>query len=186
MLGKDYSGQDCALAAALEVIGERWTLLIVRDALFGVRRYSDFVARLDIPRAVLADRLAGLVEAGVLRRQEDCARPGRFSYELTPAGRELWPVVHALMTWGSHHRRRSSMVYCHELCGSELVVGARCPACGVVPPPEDVIRTNRRGRKMLRTDAVSQAMKGTHRLLEPVEPDRDRIPKGAVRTSGAA
>src|ERR671937_314334 len=66
VLGKDYEGQECALAAALEVLGERWTLLIVRDAFFGVRRYSDWVARLDIPRAVLAERLRGLVDHGIL------------------------------------------------------------------------------------------------------------------------
>ena len=60
MLGKDYEGQDCSLARALEVVGERWTLLIVRDAFYGVRRFSDFAAHLDIPRAVLSDRLAGL------------------------------------------------------------------------------------------------------------------------------
>ena len=61
MLGKDYAGQECALASTLEVLGERWTLLIVRDAFFGVRRYSEWVARLDIPRAVLSERLRGLV-----------------------------------------------------------------------------------------------------------------------------
>src|SRR4051794_17169854 len=106
MLGKDYAGQDCALASALEVIGERWTLLILRDALFGIRRYSDFVTRLDIPRAVLSDRLRTLTENDVLAKRDDV-------YELTPAGKELWPALHDLITWGSRHVRGSSNVFQH-------------------------------------------------------------------------
>src|SRR6202451_518856 len=104
MLGKDYQGQDCALARALEVVGERWTMLIVRDALYGVRRFNDFQAHLDIPKAVLSDRLSGLVEDGVLERKPDPDRPGRHVYELPRAGRDLWPVLHALLTWGVRHR----------------------------------------------------------------------------------
>ena len=77
MLGKDYAGQECALASTLEVLGERWTLLIVRDAFFGVRRYSEWVARLDIPRAVLSERLRGLVANGVLARRDDPGHAGR-------------------------------------------------------------------------------------------------------------
>lgn len=68
-LGKNYDGQDCSLAKALEVIGERWTLLVVRDAMYGVRRFGDFQVHLDIPRAVLSQRLATLVAAGVLGRR---------------------------------------------------------------------------------------------------------------------
>src|ERR671923_2509318 len=105
MLGKDYAGQECALASALEVLGERWTLLIVRDAFFGVRRYSDFVARLDIPRAVLSDRLRGLVANGILVQRDDPARAGRRIYELTPSGEELWPALHALIGWGARPPR---------------------------------------------------------------------------------
>jgi DNA-binding HxlR family transcriptional regulator len=91
VLGKDYDGQECALASTLEVLGERWTLLIVRDAFFGVRRYSDWVARLDIPRAVLSDRLRGLVASGILAKRADPERAGRELYVLTEAGTELWP-----------------------------------------------------------------------------------------------
>src|SRR6185503_20476629 len=111
MLGKDYAGQECALASALEVLGERWTLLIVRDAIFGVRRYSDWVARLDIPRAVLSDRLRGLVAHGILVQREDPERAGRRVYELTDAGAALWPAIHALIAWGAAHRRPSTNRY---------------------------------------------------------------------------
>ena len=67
-LPNDYAGQACSLARALEIVGERWTLLIVRDAFFGVRRFGDFAAHLRIPRAVLAERLKSLTAAGVLTR----------------------------------------------------------------------------------------------------------------------
>jgi DNA-binding HxlR family transcriptional regulator len=95
VLGKDYDRQDCALARALETIGERWTLLIVRDAFFGVRRFNDFQVHLDVPKAVLSARLAGLVREGVMERRPDPDHAGRHLYELTAAGRELWPVLHA-------------------------------------------------------------------------------------------
>src|SRR3954451_11179729 len=104
MLGSDYRGQDCAMARALETIGERWTLLIVRDAFYGVQRFSDFAAHLDIPKAVLSERLASLVEQGVLERLADSSRAGRNVYRLTEAGRELWPILYAMLVWGSRHR----------------------------------------------------------------------------------
>ena len=75
------------------MIGERWTLLIVRDAFYGVRRFNEFQAHLDIPKAVLSDRLAGLVEDGILERLPDPDHAGRHLYELTAAGRDLWPAV---------------------------------------------------------------------------------------------
>jgi DNA-binding HxlR family transcriptional regulator len=186
VLGKDYERQHCALASALEVLGERWTLLIVRDAFFGVRRYSDFVARLDIPRAVLSDRLKSLVDQGVLVRRDDPARAGRGLYELTPAGKELWPALHALIAWGSKHRRRAAFSYRHAACGTELAVGALCPSCRIVPPPEDVAMIPRRRRRTTtdgRTDAVSTMIHRPRRLLEPVDAvgaaDADAVKLGA-------
>ena len=110
MLGKEYAAQDCALARALEVIGERWTLLILRDAFFGVRRFNVFQAHLDIPKAVLADRLRGLVDDGLLERRADPQHAGRHLYELTPAGRDLWPALHALLVWGGRHRAPNARV----------------------------------------------------------------------------
>jgi DNA-binding HxlR family transcriptional regulator len=170
VLGKDYEQQDCALASALEVLGERWTLLIVRDAFFGVRRYSDFVARLDIPRAVLSDRLKALVDNGLLVKRADPNRAGRHLYELTPQGRELWPALHALITWGSKHRHRAANVYRHAECRTELAPGALCPKCGLVPPPEDVSMTpRRRTGGTARTDPVSAIIRRPRRLLEPVD-----------------
>src|ERR1700678_2543451 len=100
-LPKDYAGQRCSLSRALEIVGERWTLLIVRDAFFGVRRFGDFAAHLDIPRAVLTARLATLTEAGVLAVVPGAH--GHDEYALTGKGADLWPAVRALLAWGGEH-----------------------------------------------------------------------------------
>jgi DNA-binding HxlR family transcriptional regulator len=169
MLGKDYDRQDCAIARALETLGERWTFLIVRDAFYGVRRFSDFQAHLDVPKAVLSDRLAGLVEDGVLARLPDPDRPSRHVYELTAAGRDLWPVLHALLVWGGRHRGPNARFFEHAACGTRLDDRADCPACGVTPGPDDIVSKRRRGRGNLREDPVALALRKPHRLLEPLE-----------------
>jgi DNA-binding HxlR family transcriptional regulator len=170
MLGKDYQGQDCSLARALEAIGERWTLLIVRDAFYGVRRFSDFQAHLDVPKAVLSDRLSGLVDDGILERKPDPDRAGRHVYELTAAGRELWPVLYAMLVWGGRHRFPNSRLFRHAVCGTEIDERGACPKCGITPGPEDLEMATRPGRSILRDDPVAVALREPHRLLEPVEP----------------
>jgi DNA-binding HxlR family transcriptional regulator len=168
MLGRDYEAQDCSLARALEVVGERWTLLIVRDAFYGVRRFNDFQAHLDVPRAVLSDRLSGLVEAGILVRRPDPERRGAQVYELTGAGRELWPALYALLVWGDRYRYRNARAYRHAACGSPLDERGRCAKCGLTPGPEDIVSEPRRGRGKTRTDPVALALQKPHRLLEPL------------------
>ena len=169
MLGKDYERQDCSLARALETLGERWTLLIVRDAFYGVRRFSDFQVHLDVPKAVLSDRLTGLVEDGILERRSDPAHGGRHLYELTASGRDLWPVVYALLVWGGRHRDPGSRVFKHAQCGTELNEVGTCPSCQITPGPHDVVSVPRRGRGRLREDPVAVALRTPHRLLEPIE-----------------
>jgi DNA-binding HxlR family transcriptional regulator len=169
VLGKDYENQDCALARTLEVVGERWTLLIVRDAFYGVRRFNDFQAHLDIPKAVLSDRLAGLVDEDILERRPDPGHAGRHLYELTPAGRDLWPVLNALLAWGGRHRHTNSRLFRHAACGTRLDDAGNCPQCGVTPAPEDIVTERRRGRGRTRRDPVSVALREPHRLLEPLE-----------------
>ncbi|HTX11413.1 MAG TPA: helix-turn-helix domain-containing protein [Solirubrobacteraceae bacterium] len=170
MLGSDYEAQDCSLARALGVVGERWTLLIVRDAFYGVRRFNDFQAHLDIPRAVLADRLSGLIDDGVLQRRPDPERAGRHVYELTAAGRELWPVLYSLLIWGDHHRYRNGRTYKHAACGTRLDDRGRCSRCGLTPGPEDILTEPRRGRGQgkSRNDPVAIALRGPHQLLQPL------------------
>jgi DNA-binding HxlR family transcriptional regulator len=169
MLGKDYADQDCALARALEVVGERWTLLILRDAFYGVRRFSDFQAHLDIPRAVLSERLGALVDEGVLERVRDPEHGGRYLYQLTPAGEELWPALHALMSWGGRHRQQNSRVFVHAACQTVLGDDGACPHCGRTPGPDELIIKLRKGRTSRRSDPVTVALRAPHHLLEPLE-----------------
>ena len=168
MLGNDYRHQDCTLARALEVIGERWTLLIVRDAFYGVRRYNDFAAHLDIPKGVLAGRLRGLVENGILDRLPDPEHAGRHLYQLTPAGRDLWPVLYSLLAWGERHRHANSRVFKHAGCETDLDTRGHCARCDLTPDPEDILTEPHQGRPRLRHDPVANALATPHRLLDPL------------------
>jgi DNA-binding HxlR family transcriptional regulator len=170
-LGRDYESQDCSLARALELIGERWTLLVIRDAFYGVRRYSDFVAHLDIPRAVLAERLQRLTAAGVLERRRYQEAPARDEYVLTGIGRELWPVVLTLGDWGARHLSSAgpSRVFCHATCDTPLDRTVVCSSCGRPVPPEEVeMRPGPGVDRPHRQDPVSRALRVPHRLLEPL------------------
>jgi DNA-binding HxlR family transcriptional regulator len=170
VLGNDYARQDCSLARSLEVLGERWTLLIIRDAFYGVQRFTDFHAHLDIPKGVLADRLKGLTEDGVLERRPDPAHGGRHLYVLTPAGRELWPAIQALLAWGGRHRGGNSRVFRHAGCDTPLDERGSCPSCGQTPRPEDILTAPASARRPRRDDPVAVALRRPHRLLEPIEP----------------
>jgi DNA-binding HxlR family transcriptional regulator len=168
MLGKDYEGQDCALARALEVVGERWTLLIIRDAFYGVQRFSDFQAHLDIPKAVLSDRLNALVAAEVMERAPDPGHSGRHLYRLTGRGRDLWPALHGLLTWGGRYFAENSRIFRHAACGTALDDSGSCPRCGLTPAPGDISTEPRPGRQRSRTDHVAIALSAPRQLLEPL------------------
>ena len=171
MLGKDYAAQDCSLARALEVVGERWTILILRDAFYGVQRFNDFQAHLDIPKAVLSDRLSGLVEDGILQRRPDPKHGGRQLYELTAEGRDLWPTLYAMLAWGNRHRATNRRFFTHAACDTPLDEHGHCPTCQMFPAPADIISVPYGGppRKAARTDPVAVVLRAPHRLLEPIE-----------------
>lgn len=168
-LGVDYAQQDCSLARALEVVGERWTMLILRDAFFGVRRFTDFQNHLDISKATLTDRLNGLVESGLLIRTP---RGGRDEYTMTESGLALWPALFALTQWGQMQSASNGprRIFSHAACGTPLAAGGVCPSCGIAPQPADVQMRPGPGMTMLRTDDVSAALREPRRLLEPVRP----------------
>src|SRR5271163_378802 len=132
MLGSDYKGQNCSIARALEQIGERWTLLILRDAFLGRRRFDDFQGNLGIARNVLQTRLTRLVDAGILRRERYQERPERFEYRLTRKGVDLWPIVIALLQWGDRYEAPDGppVVIVHKQCGGEIDGRRRCGKCG--------------------------------------------------------
>jgi DNA-binding HxlR family transcriptional regulator len=95
-----FADMNCSIAQSLEIVGEWWTLLILRDSFLGIRRFDDFVERLGISRNVLADRLGTLVDAGVLERRPYDEARSRYDYVLTDKGRALWPVLVTLRQWG--------------------------------------------------------------------------------------
>jgi DNA-binding HxlR family transcriptional regulator len=103
MLRRDYKGQVCSMARALEVVGDRWTLLVVRDVALGRNRFDQLLDSLGVASNVLADRLSRLVEEGILERVRYSERPERFEYRLTKKGAELRLVLLSLMQWGDRH-----------------------------------------------------------------------------------
>ena len=103
MLNRDYEGQNCSIARALEVVGERWTLLIIRDVLLGLHRFDEFQESLGIARNVLTDRLNRLVDEGVLERVLYSERPERYEYHLTKKGLDLNIALTALRQWGDDY-----------------------------------------------------------------------------------
>ena len=169
-LGVDYARQDCSLARALELVGERWTLLILRDAFFGVRRFSDFEAHLDISKAVLAQRLAALVEVGLLTRTEDA---GHRRYVVTDDALALWPAVFALAQWGEKQcsPQGPRRLFEHEGCGGAVRGAGQCATCGLTPAPGELVTRPGPGTASppLRDDPVSLALRRPHRLLEPLQ-----------------
>jgi DNA-binding HxlR family transcriptional regulator len=176
-LGNDYDRQTCSLARTLEVVGERWTLLIVRDLFMGIQRFSDLVAHLDIPRAILSARLSALEAEGLVERGD------RQEVHLTAAGRDLWPSVYALTQWGERHRCAGGgarRLWLHAACGTALDDAGACPQCGVTPTPEEVETRPGTGRdRPMRDDAVSVALREPHRLLTPLR----AAPRSASRTA---
>jgi DNA-binding HxlR family transcriptional regulator len=174
-LGTDYPHQDCSLARALEVVGERWSLLIIRDAFYGVSRFNDFLVHLDLPKAVLTARLNSLVEAQVLAKIAYQQSPPRYKYVLTESGRSLWPVVYGLAQWGFNHVSGGmpKMLFSHTPCGSRLDAFGGCPACGGPVPPEAVTMQQGPGAdEPMRQDPVSQALVQARPLLTPLAVDR--------------
>lgn len=132
---------NCSMARAMEIVGEWWTFLILRDAFFGITRFDDFQRRLGIARNILATRLETLTGAGVFeRRPYDVARK-RYDYVLTDKGRALWPVLMTLRQWGDEWvtgQDRAPIVVQHRACGEAAGVHLVCDHCGERMGPGDV------------------------------------------------
>ena len=134
MLPNDYEGQNCSIARALEVVGERWTLLIIRDALLGLRRFDQFQESLGIARNVLTDRLNRLVEEGILERVRYCERPQRYEYRLTTKGRDLAVTLAGLRQWGDKYLSEKPPWITRRQSDKRPVIAA------FVPKGADVVR----------------------------------------------
>jgi DNA-binding HxlR family transcriptional regulator len=126
---------NCSIARALDIVGEWWTLLVLRDVFLGLRRFEAIQADLGIARNVLSDRLTTLIDAGVLARRRYQEHPERYEYVLTDMGRDLVPVLLALMRWGDRWLSPDGppMVLVHRSCGEPVTAdgqGERCERCG--------------------------------------------------------
>jgi DNA-binding HxlR family transcriptional regulator len=124
--------RTCSIARTLEIVGEKWALLAIREVFLGARRFEEMVANTGAPRDTLAARLRTLVDEGILDKRRYNERPPRDEYVLTDAGRDLYPVILALMQWGDTHRPLESgppMRLEHE-CGAPLKHHLACDACG--------------------------------------------------------
>jgi DNA-binding HxlR family transcriptional regulator len=132
VLRADYTGQDCSIARTLELIGERWTILILRDVFLGTYRFEELQRGLGVARNVLQTRLERLVDEGILRRVQYQERPPRHEYRLTRKGTDLWPVLVALLKWGDRHVSPDGgpIVIEHRGCGGEIDDRRRCSRCG--------------------------------------------------------
>ena len=135
------SNDVCSVARTLDLMGDRWSILVLREAFWGTRRFEVFQRHLGIARNILTDRLNKLVDAGILEKQQYTDRPPRFEYRLTPAGRELWPILITLMQWGDKHLPdpgEALPTITHAACGHAEGFTLACNHCGDQVGPRDV------------------------------------------------
>ena len=128
----------CSIGRAMEILGERWTFLILREAFYGVRRFSDMQRNLGIARNILSGRLQNLVRAGILERRRYQEEPERFEYRLTQAGRDLYPAVVAIMRWGDEYLTGTAPVELHHCCGEVADPKLVCGHCSEPLHPHHV------------------------------------------------
>jgi DNA-binding HxlR family transcriptional regulator len=141
MRWEELDREPCSLARALSVVGDRWTLLVLRECFLGVRRFEAFEARLGIARHVLAGRLKKLTEAGVLEKSSYQERPRREEYRLTAMGRDLYPVLLALLQWGDRHMAGEEgppVTRVHNPCGHATHGVMVCSECGKPLDPREM------------------------------------------------
>ncbi|MEM9203160.1 MAG: helix-turn-helix domain-containing protein [Actinomycetota bacterium] len=142
---------DCSIQRTLDVIGDRWTLLILRDLFRGVRRFSRIQTDLGIAKNLLTDRLAGLVDAGVVEKVPYQDRPLRFEYRLTAKGRALSPALVALMRWGDHWMADglAPTELVHDTCGTRVELQLWCTSCNVPVDPVQISSRPGPGRRSI-------------------------------------
>jgi DNA-binding HxlR family transcriptional regulator len=157
MLGSEYSTQNCSIARTLELVGERWTLLVLRDVFLGIRRFDALQRDLGVARNVLAARLERLVGEEILTKIPYSERPLRYEYRLTDKGLDLWPAIVELLRWGDRYAAPQGppVVIRHIGCGGELGDRRVCTRCGASLEVRDVRAEP--GPGATRTAVLSQA-----------------------------
>ena len=141
MQWNELAKEDCSLARALSVLGDRWTLLILRDAFLRVRRFEEFERSLKIARRVLSERLALLVEEGILAKVAYQEKPTRYEYRLTEKGLALYPAIISLVHWGDTYyagKKGPPLLHTHLKCGHDFRSVMTCSECGEAVAARDV------------------------------------------------
>jgi DNA-binding HxlR family transcriptional regulator len=154
-----YTNETCSIARTLDVIGERWTILVLREAFMRVRRFDEFQRNIGLARNILSARLRKLVEAGVLARRQYSEKPSRFEYRLTERGLDLYPALVALMEWGDRHVANPAgppVTLRHRGCGRDSMPHMVCSECGEPIGPRDM--QPRPGRGALSADPTASQM----------------------------
>jgi len=130
----------CSVAQCLELVGDWWTLLIIRDVFLGVRRFDEFQQRLGISRNILIQRLTSLVDHDILEKQPYSEHPPRYEYQLTEKGRDLWSVLVAMRQWGDKYAAPDGppVTMIHKACGNEAQAIMTCSSCGEPLTPHDI------------------------------------------------
>jgi DNA-binding HxlR family transcriptional regulator len=170
MKRKSFTDMACSVAQCLEVVGEWWTMLILRDAFLGVTRFDDFQQRLGIARNVLTHRLAALVEQDILVKVPYQEHPPRYDYRLTDKGRDLWLVVTAMREWGDRWAAPDGapLEVVHHACGHVTTTVPVCSECG---EPLDVHSvTARRGPGADATTTILPRRRSGARPTAPTAP----------------
>jgi DNA-binding HxlR family transcriptional regulator len=160
VLRHDYPGQACSIAKSLEVIGERWSLLIVRDVMNGNRRFGEMQRSLGVARNVLSARLQRLVDEGILERRAYQESPPRHEYFLTEKGLDLWPALIALVGWGDRHSTGPEgppILIVHKECGGEVSDRGICESCGKVLNARDATQLPGPGLESAPADVAAPA-----------------------------
>jgi len=139
----NYQASNCSIARTLQVVGEKWTLLILRESFYGASRFEQFHQVLQCPRNVLSERLSKLVDERILERSEyrEPGRRARHEYRMTDLGRELTPILLALREWGDRHKTDPAgppVLALHAGCGRQLHVTITCEAAHQVAGPEEI------------------------------------------------
>jgi DNA-binding HxlR family transcriptional regulator len=160
MKWSELADERCSVARSVAVIGDRWTLMLLRDCFLGVRRFEDFERRLGISRSIVADRLKRLVAEGVLRKERYQERPVREEYRLTDKGLALHPVIMAIVHWGDRFYAGDEgppLLHRHKACGCDFAPVMTCSECGEPlgardvevrdpdPPPQGEVARRARG-----------------------------------------
>ncbi len=170
MRWQDIDQQVCSVARSLAVVGDRWTLLVLRDAFLGTRRFEDFQRQLGISRHRLSDRLNKLVDAGVFNRVPYQQRPLRHEYRLTRKGLGLYPVLMTLAQWGNEWAddgNGAPVEYVHRRCGEVMQPAMSCSACGERLQPGEVTPKIGPGLRAALDHGESMYRTDTSALLPP-------------------